>query len=173
MIKFTDNPKYMRKASVQIMIFLVCLTYFSCSNETDRNREVARLFFEEILNSKNTELIDEIIYPDIEFYRPDHKGDRFGTAAFRDYVRLNHIMSPDLKVVMNDTVAEGKKVAVRYNVSGTDKKSGNSYSSDGMAIMHIENGKITRIWENADDLNFLIQIGHIPALKYPYKHKTE
>lgn len=173
MTRATGIPNYVGKASVQIMIFLICLTFFSCSNETDGNREVARLFFEEILNSKNTELIDEIISPDIKFYRPEQKGDRFGVAAFRDYVYLNHTMSPDLKVVINDTVAEGKEVAVRYNISGTDKKSGNSYISDGIAILQIENGKITRIWENADDLNFLIQIGHIPSFDYPYKHGSE
>lgn len=172
-----DNITSM-KTNFKIVVNLVPMLFLlvavsSCGKVEERNREVARLFYYGILNEKNTGLIDEIISREIEFYRPDHKGDRFGIKAFRDYISLNHRMSPDLNVVIDDMIAEGNKVAVRYNISGTEKNSGNKYSAEGIALLQIDDGKITRLWENADDLNFLIQIDHIPEIDYPHKHVQE
>lgn len=153
-----------------IPVLFLSIAVSSCGKVEERNMEVAGLFYYGILNEKNTGMIDEIISQEIEFYRPDHKGDRFGIKAFRDYISLNHKMSPDLNVVIDDMIAEENKVAVRYTISGTEKNSGNKYSAQGIALLQIDDGKITRLWENADDLNFLIQIDHLPQIDYPHKH---
>lgn len=156
-----------------IIILFLSLSLFSCEDSDDKNEKIAKLFYEQILNGKNTELIGEIISPDIEFYRPDHKGDRLGIDAFRDYVNLNHKLSPDLKVQIDDMISEDNKIAVRYTINGIEATSGYRYSAEGISILQIDNGKISKIWENADDLNFLIQIGQIPNLDYPHKHEPE
>ncbi len=175
--EYKDNISSMKMTKTRwfsfIIVLFIGLSLSSCWNSEDINREIARLFYEEILNEKNTEVIDEIISPDIEFYRPDHKGDRFGIKAFRDYVDLNNKLSPDLKVVIDDMISEGNKVSVRYEINGTDKISGNKYSAEGISILQIDEGKITKIWENADDLNFLLQIVHISDIDYPHKHMPD
>lgn len=156
-----------------IILIFTAVFVLACGSPEKKNKGIAALFYTEILTEKNTELIDEIIAPGIRFYRPDHKGDRSGIDAFRHFVELNHDLSPDLNVEIGDVIAEGDKVAVRYTISGSYTKSGERYNSEGISILQIENGRITKIWENSDDLNFLIQIGLLEGVDYPHKHEPE
>lgn len=165
--------KYNRLSAIYLVFVISVVSLLACGSPEKKNREIAALYYTEILTEKNTELIDEIIAPGIRFYRPDHKGDRSGIDAFRHFVKLNHDLSPDLNVEIGDVIAEGDKVAVRYTISGTYTKSGEKYTSEGISILQIENGRITKIWENADDLNFLIQIGLLEGVDYPHKHEPE
>lgn len=170
MIKRTENNPCIH--TLFLVAFLLILPGCGDSEEF-RNKKLVSIFVEEVLNGKNIELSDEIFSPDIEFYRPGHKGDRFGINAFKHYLELNHELSPDLKMVVEDMIAQGNKVAVRFSISGTDIRSGRGYASEGMGIIEIKNGKIQRFWENADDLHFLIQIGKIPEPHYPHKYESQ
>ncbi len=65
-------------------------------------------------------------------------------------------------------VAEGDKVAVRLNVTGTHKgefrgipPSGRKLSLDEMAFLTIIDGRITEGWITSDTMSFMQQIGAI------------
>jgi predicted ester cyclase len=67
-------------------------------------------------------------------------------------------------------VAEGDKVAVRLNVTGTHKgefqglpPSGRKLSLDEMAFLTIIDGRITEGWITSDTMSFMQQIGAIPT----------
>ena len=67
-------------------------------------------------------------------------------------------------------VAEGDKVAVRLNVTGTHKgefqgipPSGRKLSIDEMAFLTIIDGRITEGWITSDTMSFMQQIGAIPT----------
>jgi predicted ester cyclase len=67
-------------------------------------------------------------------------------------------------------VAEGDKVAVRLNVTGTNKgelqgipPTGKEVSFGAMDFITLMNGKIVEDWLNADILGVMQQIGAIPA----------
>ena len=67
-------------------------------------------------------------------------------------------------------VAEGDKVAVRLNVTGTHKgefrsipPSGRKLSLDEMAFLTILDGRITEGWVTSDTMSFMQQIGAIPT----------
>jgi steroid delta-isomerase-like uncharacterized protein len=80
---------------------------------------------------------------------------------------------PDLHHNIKDMVAEGDKVAVRLNVTGTHKgefqgipPSGRKLSLDEMAFLTIIDGRITEGWITSDTLNFMQQIGATPTTSH-------
>src|SRR5215218_8985313 len=77
---------------------------------------------------------------------------------------------PDLHRNIVDIVAEGDKVAVSVNVTGTYKgefqgipPTGKQVSFTAMDILTIIDGKITEEWATADMMGLMQQIGAIPA----------
>ena len=77
---------------------------------------------------------------------------------------------PDGKLIVEDIVAEGDKVAIRLSGSGshkgqwlgippTDKKV--KISQHG--IFRIADGKLVEFWDGWNDLHVLRQIGGLPA----------
>ena len=77
---------------------------------------------------------------------------------------------PDLRRNIVDVVAEGDKVAVSINVTGTYKgefqgipATGKQVSFTAMDILTIIDGKVTEEWATADMMGLMQQIGAIPA----------
>jgi steroid delta-isomerase-like uncharacterized protein len=77
---------------------------------------------------------------------------------------------PDLKITVEDQIAEGDKVVTRWTAEGTHDgdlpglpASGRSSTVTGIGIDRIEGGKIVEAWGNWDTLGMLQQLGAIPA----------
>ena len=75
---------------------------------------------------------------------------------------------PDIRNNIVDTVAEGDKVAVRFNVTATHKgefqsipPSGKKVSFGGMAFLTVIDAKVTEEWATADMMELMQQIGAI------------
>jgi steroid delta-isomerase-like uncharacterized protein len=78
---------------------------------------------------------------------------------------------PDLQITIEDMIAEGDKVVVRYTFRGTQEgetqgipPTGNHVTVTGIFMCRCEGGKIVEEWENWDDLGLLQQLGVIPSL---------
>jgi predicted ester cyclase len=76
---------------------------------------------------------------------------------------------PGMAITVDDTVAEGDKVAARCSVRG--KHEGHSLGVaptqvpvefTGMTIVRISDGKIVEAWNNFDFMTMLQQVGVIP-----------
>lgn len=66
---------------------------------------------------------------------------------------------------MLETVAEGDKVALRFNITGTPKgefqgipHTGKEVSIDGVDILTVVDGKIVEEWLNSDIMGLIQQI---------------
>jgi steroid delta-isomerase-like uncharacterized protein len=77
---------------------------------------------------------------------------------------------PDLRHEIVEMVAEGDKVAVRFNVTGTHKgelqgipPSGKNVSFGAMDFITLIDGKIVEDWLNTDIMGLMQQIGAIPS----------
>ena len=79
---------------------------------------------------------------------------------------------PDLEIIVEDVVAEGNLVAVRWTSFGTHtgeplfpgvEPEGQETQLEAMALFRIENGKITEKRFRNDDLALMIQLGAIHA----------
>jgi steroid delta-isomerase-like uncharacterized protein len=77
---------------------------------------------------------------------------------------------PDSRVVIDDVIAEGDKVAVRHRLQGTHQAefqgipaTGRQVEVNGIVIFRIANGKIAEAWLNADIMGMMQQLGVVPA----------
>ncbi|HET6282782.1 MAG TPA: ester cyclase [Polyangia bacterium] len=77
---------------------------------------------------------------------------------------------PDMKVTIEDQIAEGDRVATRWSARGTNSgplpgmpATGKPVSVTGCNVARFTDGKIVESWFNFDMLTLFQQIGAIPA----------
>ncbi|MFO1207346.1 MAG: ester cyclase [Burkholderiales bacterium] len=77
---------------------------------------------------------------------------------------------PDLEITVNQQVAEGDLVAVRWTARGTNTGAGNGIPATGRAVQvsgttlfRITDGQIAEEWTCADSLGLMKQLGLLPA----------
>jgi steroid delta-isomerase-like uncharacterized protein len=69
---------------------------------------------------------------------------------------------PDMRFTVEDVVAEGDKVVVRYSIQGTHQgpfmglpATGKAFTTTAIVILRFENGKIAEEWFQGDDLGMM------------------
>jgi steroid delta-isomerase-like uncharacterized protein len=108
--------------------------------------------------------------PDPELCAPGYtaqvNGQAMDLAGHTQMAGAFYAAFPDLNHVIEDTVADDEKVAVRVVALGTHSAelmgipaSGKRVSIEIMAILWIEHGKVTELRVVFDQLGFLKQIG--------------
>lgn len=137
----------------------------------EENTEIVRRYSEEAFNEERTDLLDELIAEDVVNHDPLSDEtltaeEARGFEGFRRHVEVAHEAFPDATVTIEDTIAEGDEVAVRFTFEGTHEgrfggiePTGNRVSGSNMVFMRLEDEKIVERWEESDDLEFLRQIG--------------
>ena len=115
-------------------------------------RALARRWFDEVWNQRRDSVIDELLTPASVGHMEG--GDTHGPAEFR-VVRAALLGAfPDLHVVVEDIVAEGNQVVVRWHVTGTHlghhlgfAPSQRSASFRGLTWMKFDGGKLIEGWD--------------------------
>ena len=128
-----------------------------------KNKEVARSFFEEVLGQGHLEKYAESHSPDFVAHG-DHRDYSLAEdiAAARDE---RHAM-PDMKMAVNQVVAERDLVAVYWTASGTNREpgmgipaTGKKITVNGMTLFRFKAGKICEEWSVWDMLSIMRQAG--------------
>jgi steroid delta-isomerase-like uncharacterized protein len=131
----------------------------------EENKALARRYLEGVWNEGNLALIDELLTPKYVFYDPASPGpmDREG---FKQFVRMYRSAFPDAQYTIEDLIAEGDEVAVRYTGGGTHQgellgipATGKSVTMNGIDIVRITGSKIEEERINYDALGLLQQLG--------------
>lgn len=86
------------------------------------------------------------------------------------YAKVMETAFPDLDRQIEDMVAEGDRVVVRWTAKGTHlgdfngiPPTGNFATSSGITIFRVAEGRIVEEWSESDTLGLLQQVGAIPA----------
>jgi steroid delta-isomerase-like uncharacterized protein len=137
---------------------------------SEENKAVSRRFFEEMMSSGNLDLFEELASPEIVNYDPAQPEAVHGIEGGKEVLSGYVSAFPDLKMSVEDQVAEGDKVFTRWVAEGTHEgelfgvpASGNHVRVEGMTVDRFEGGKIIESWDNWDALGLMQQIGAIPA----------
>jgi steroid delta-isomerase-like uncharacterized protein len=137
---------------------------------SEENKAVARRFIEEVWNAGNLDAIDELIAEDHVDHDPVRAGAPGGTAGAREFVATYREAFPDAHIAIDDMLADGDKVVVRWRATGTHQgelmgipASGKSIEITGIGIDRIAGGKIAESWSNWDTIGMMGQIGAMPA----------
>jgi steroid delta-isomerase-like uncharacterized protein len=138
------------------------------SAEEQKNKQVVRQFFE-ALNRQDTERIAKLVSStNYSFHFPGMPP--MGWKEDKQFIAAINNAFPDLHNNIVDVVAEGDKVAVRFDVIATHKgeflgtpPSGKKVSFGGTAFLTIIDGKVSEEWATADMMGLMQQIGAISA----------
>ena len=136
---------------------------------TEENKALLRRLVDEGLHKKNLGIMDELISPNFVNHSAP-AGIPPTRDGYRQYVEMLLASFPDIYLDIEDLIAEGDKVVVRYTVRGTHRgsfmelpPSGKQFSFTGIGIQRIVDGKFVERWEQADTLGLLQQLGVIPT----------
>ena len=133
----------------------------------EENKAIARRFFEEVWNSGNLAVADELLAPNIIFHLPGKSegviGDR---ESYKQVVRRNRTAFPDLQEEIEDIIAEGDRVVARWLWQGTHQgewhgnaPTGKKFTYGGITILRIADGKIVEDWFYSELLGLQQQLG--------------
>lgn len=125
-----------------------CATHLS---SVERNKEVARRAFAEILEKGRFDLVSEVYAPDF----------RNGTATLeQDMAALrawHSVLPPDTTIRPDLVLGEGEYVTVLWTARGTIK--GRPLKGGGITIWRFENGKIREEWSQFDQERWMRELG--------------
>jgi predicted ester cyclase len=97
---------------------------------------------------------------------------RPGVAGLRDH--YNDLLKgfPDMRIEVDDVIAEGEKVAHRFMFFGTHKgeflglaPTGKLVRAAGVHIHLFQGGRAIEVWQILDTFAFLSEIGAVPRLR--------
>jgi steroid delta-isomerase-like uncharacterized protein len=136
---------------------------------TEDNKALVRRFYEEVINQKNLALVDELCTTTHVYHNPPTT--LHGREEFKHLLSLYFTAFPDARLSVEDQIAEGGKVVMRYAFRGTHQAdlmgippTGKQVTVTGMIITHIVNGTFEEGWLNFDALGMLQQLGVIPTM---------
>ena len=136
---------------------------------TEANKVSAQRMVDEVVNTGNFALIDELLAPDFINHDvpPGVSPTREGTKAL---IAMLREAFPDLHATVEDVVAEGDKVVQRTTARGTMTgammgmpPSGKSATWQQIHILRFANGKQVEHWAVIDQLGMLQQLGFAAA----------
>jgi steroid delta-isomerase-like uncharacterized protein len=138
---------------------------------TEHNKAIARQFFME-QDRRHGPLAPEIVADDYvarigsnpPMDRQGHSG--FGTMFYQGF--------PDLSHTIEDVIAEGDTVVVRFVLRGRQSAdfmgipaTGRPIEVQAIAIMRFDKGKVAQLTAQFDQLGMMQQLGVIPGLAAP------
>lgn len=127
-----------------------------------------RRWFEEVWNKGREEAIDEMFAEDgVAYGLADETGAPLrGASGFKPFFRNFRSAFPDIRVIVEDTIAEGDKVAARCTLHATHAGDTLGFAATqkpmnitGIAIVRIRDGKIVEAWNNFDFMSMFQQLG--------------
>ena len=136
---------------------------------TEQNAMLARHLFEEVWNSKNLAVLDELVASNFVFHNSVQT--LYGPEGFKQFAKMYHTAFPEAHFTIEDTIAEGDMVTLRWTARGTHDgellgipPTGKQVTVSGITITLISHGKSVESWGEFDALGMLQQIGVIPKM---------
>jgi predicted ester cyclase len=133
------------------------------------NKELVRRFYKEVYVNWNMALADDVLSPQFTSHDWPEDGPT-GPKAFRAYYSAIRSALPDARYEVDDLIAEGDKVVVRWRLLGTHKgafrgiaPTGQPITLKGIAIYRMEGGKLMERWVVSDLYGVLEESGALSA----------
>jgi predicted SnoaL-like aldol condensation-catalyzing enzyme len=113
----------------------------------EENKSFVRRHFEEFVNEKNLEVADRNFASDYCEHGTDAPaGAPPGPNGPKAYLAEAFKRYPNLRVTIEDIMAEGDKVVVRNRWQATDAQTGAAIEFTGIVIWRIAGGKLAERW---------------------------
>jgi steroid delta-isomerase-like uncharacterized protein len=137
------------------------------------NKATVRRIIEEGLNQGKIAVFDELCAPNFLYHEPT-RPDVHTREDLKQNVTEARSEFPDLHFTIEDVIAEGEQVVVRYTSRGTNSgdlvtptmhrpATGKQYTVTGILIGRFAEGKVVETCNEEDYLGLYQQLGLIPV----------
>jgi len=131
---------------------------------SETQKEIIRIWVEEVINKGNLTVLDEIAHPKYVYRSPSEE--LHGPEAIKGLIAMFRAAFPDLKTRIDDLVIEGNKAIYCVTITGTHKgdfmgiaATGKQVKVNAMVLSRFEEGKIIEEYEILDQLALFQQLG--------------
>jgi steroid delta-isomerase-like uncharacterized protein len=131
---------------------------------SDQNKALARRWFEDLFSRGDVDAANEILSAEFVDHLP--REEERGIEELKYYVSIYRTAFPDIQDTVEDIVAEGDKVVVRWSSRGTHQgefmgvaPTGRHVAFTGMRLFRIAENKIAESWVNIDERGLQEQLG--------------
>jgi steroid delta-isomerase-like uncharacterized protein len=136
---------------------------------SEQNKAVVRRLIEDHWNGRNAALVADVYSPDVSLETPDGVLNGFEGASL--LLQVYSTAFPDFKLAIDDLVAEGDEVVVRWTFTGTHQGPLADIPATGkrvsvgncIGICRVADGKITEGHFAWDKYALLQQLGVLPV----------
>lgn len=118
----------------------------------ESNKALVRRFYDEVFNQHRLEAFDDLA--DSGFVSNISGNRTINSSQYKQALAASLAAMPDLKVDIDDQIAEGDKVVTRWTARGTPNTnfagvapSGNAITVTAIHIHRVKNGKLVEHWE--------------------------
>lgn len=133
---------------------------------SQENAEIARRVAEEAWGSGDLDILDEYLADGFVSHNTGAPEDVEGVEAYKALIGEFRSAMPDMTVQVEESFASDGRVALRFSMAGTHEgelmgiaPTGTEVRGEGLAIVHFEGEKVAEVWEYADQLGLLVQLG--------------
>ena len=138
---------------------------------SEHNKAIVRRLVEELWNKGNLSVADELFAPNYEHHDASTLDFGRGPESEKKRATLYRTAFPDVRLIIEDIIAEGEIVMTRWSCRGTHKgdlsgiaPTGKQITISGVTIARLANGKMAEGWVNWDALGLMQQLGVVPEL---------
>lgn len=163
------------KSTILFFVALLIIDLIGCGTSrrggVSENKRVVLRSEKELWSSGNLAVADELYSPDFVCHfvvGPEWRG----VQGIKDEVREHRTSFPDWNEHVDDIVAEGDRVVIRFTSTGTQRgefagiaPTGKKVSIQEVAIFRLANGKIVEQWGMPDLHGLMEQLGSPGAAK--------
>jgi steroid delta-isomerase-like uncharacterized protein len=133
---------------------------------SSQNKVLATSIMEELYSKGDMSVVDKIVSADYVYRAPGLEVR--GPKDLKEFVAEYRTAFPDLNVRIDDMIAEGEKVAIRFTMSGTHAgdfdglaPTNKKVEATGILINRYENGKLVEDWDQFDIYSLMQQLGAV------------
>jgi predicted ester cyclase len=131
-------------------------------------------FIQEVWNEGNVEAYSKYIHPDAVLHLAGMPEDLRGIEAIKGWARSYRAGFPNIHIVVEEVVAEGDSVLLRWTSSQTHTgeymgipATGGAASISALQFAHFDGAKMREIWLMFDPLRVLLQLDVLPPMPMP------
>jgi steroid delta-isomerase-like uncharacterized protein len=132
------------------------------------NKAVVRRWFE-AFNRGDFNAGAQVLHEGHVLHAPG--GDARGPEGWKEFARMYRTAFPDCELVIEELLADGDRVIIRFTARGTHggvlagiQATGRRVTVPSILICQVSNGKVIESWQTFDQLAMFQAIGTIPTV---------
>lgn len=137
---------------------------------SDRNERMIERLFEDVWNGKRPETARELVHAEYVIHDRDLAETTRGPELYTSLVSAMSSVFSDVAFTIEDLIATGDKVALRWTMTGTHTgelygvpPTGERVTVDALEIDRLTDGKLVETWTQSDERGLMEQIGALPG----------